>query len=217
MTLLADERAALAAAARRIAAAGLVIGTAGNLSVRSGELIAVSPTGCALAALTAEQVPVIDLTGTVVTGPLAPTSETALHTRIYRETGAHAIAHAHAPASTAIACTHDELPVLHYAQSLGLGGAVRVAPFAAFGTEELAANVVEALAGRSAALLANHGSVAIGASIEQACERLELLEWCAELFARSVALGTPRPLTQAQQDEVASVAEARKYGTTRAI
>ena len=81
-----------------------------------------------LAELTADDVPVIDLTGTVVAGALAPTSETALHTRIYRETDALAVAHAHAPASTAVACTHDELPVLHYAQSLGLGGAIRVAP-----------------------------------------------------------------------------------------
>jgi L-fuculose-phosphate aldolase len=213
MTPLAEQRAALAEAAHRIAA--LVIGTAGNLSVRSGDLIAVSPTGCVLAELTAEDVPVIDLTGAVVAGSLAPTSETALHTRIYRETEAMAVAHAHAPASTAVACTHDELPVLHYAQSLGLGGAVRVAPFAAFGTEELAANVVQALAGRSAALLANHGSVAVGADLAQACERLELLEWCADLFARSIALGTPRPLSETQQAEVASVARAREYGSTR--
>jgi len=217
MTLLTDERAALAQAARRIAARGLVIGTAGNLSVRSGDLIAVSPTGCVLAELTADDVAVIDLTGAVVAGSLAPTSETALHTRIYRSTDALAVAHAHAPASIAVACTQDELPVLHYAQSLGLGGAVRVAPFAPFGTEELAAAVVSALAGRSAALLANHGSVAVGASIEQACERLELLEWCADLFARSVALGTPRPLSETQQDAVALVARTREYGTTRPI
>jgi L-fuculose-phosphate aldolase len=215
MTPLADERAAVAEAAHRIAA--LVVGTAGNVSVRSGDLIAVSPTGCVLAELTADDVPVIDLTGTVVAGALAPTSETALHTRIYRETDALAVAHAHAPASTAVACTHDELPVLHYAQSLGLGGAIRVAPFAAFGTEELAANVVEAMAGRTAALLANHGSVAVGAELAQACERLELLEWCADLFARSIALGTPRPLSEGQQAEVAAVAAARSYGTTQAL
>ncbi|TDP97609.1 class II aldolase/adducin family protein [Labedaea rhizosphaerae] len=217
MIPLAAQRVALADAARRIAARGLVIGTAGNLSVRAGDLIAVSPTGCVLGELTADDVPVIDLTGAVVAGSLAPTSETALHTRIYRETGALAVAHAHAPASIAVACTHEELPVLHYAQSLGLGGAVRVAPFASFGTEELAAAVVEALAGRGAALLANHGSVAVGASIEQACERLELLEWCADLYARAVALGTPRPLTEAQQAEVAAVAAARNYGTTQAL
>ena len=217
MIPLVAERAALAAGARRLAARGLVIGTAGNLSVRSGELIAVSPTGCVLAELAADDVPVIDPSGAVVAGSLAPTSETALHTRIYSSSDAVAVAHAHAPASIAVACTQDELPVLHYAQSLGLGGAVRVAPFAAFGTEELAAAVVEALAGRSAALLANHGSVAVGASVEQACERLELLEWCAELYARAVALGTPRPLTQAQQDAVAAVATARNYGTTQPL
>ena len=94
---------------------------------------------------------------------------------------------------------------------------MRVAPFAPFGTGELAEAVVAALDGRTAALMANHGSVAVGATIDEACERLELLEWCADLFARSVALGTPRPLTEAQQAAVAEVARSRDYGTTHRI
>ena len=90
---------------------------------------------------------------------LAPTSELDLHLGVYADTGAAAVVHTHAPFSTAVACVLDELPVIHYQQLL-LGGAVRVAPYATFGTPELAAHVRDALADRQAALMANHGSVA---------------------------------------------------------
>ena len=96
-----------------------------------------------------------------------PTSELSLHLGVYADTDTAAVVHTHAPWSTAVACVLDELPVLHYQQLL-LGGAVRVAPYATFGTPELAAIVREALAGRQAALMANHGSVAVGASLDAA-------------------------------------------------
>ena len=98
--------------------------------------------------------------------------------------------HTHAPYSTAVACVLDELPVLHYQQLL-LGGAIRVAPYATFGTPELAAAVREALDGRQAALMANHGSVAIGGSLDAAVENALLLEWLAALHHRASALGHP--------------------------
>ena len=121
--------------------------------------------------------------------------------------------HTHAPYSTAVACVLDELPVLHYQQLL-LGGAVRVAPYATFGTPELAAAVREALAGRQAALMANHGSVAVGGSLDAAVENALLLEWLAALHHRASALGTPRVLTAEEQDEVVRAALSRGYGTT---
>ena len=124
--LLADEREAVASASRHLAEKGLVIGTAGNISARCGDLVAVTPTGSDLATVTAEMVTVIDLDGNVVDGDLAPTSEVPLHTGIYRATNALAITHAHAMASTALSCTHDELPPLHYS-CLSLGGAPRTA------------------------------------------------------------------------------------------
>ena len=120
--------------------------------------------------------------------------------------------HTHAPYSTAIACVLDELPVLHYQQLL-LGGPIPVAPYATFGTPELAAIVREALAGRQAVLMANHGSVAIGASLEAAVDNAVLLEWLCELHHRVAQIGTPRPLTPEQQDAVVTQAVNLKYGT----
>src|SRR5580700_8959247 len=107
--LLAAERQAVAGACRHLAEEGLVIGTAGNISARRGDLIAVTPTGSDLGKVTEEMITVIDLVGNVVDGDLAPTSEVPLHTGIYAATNALAITHAHAMASTALSCCHDEL------------------------------------------------------------------------------------------------------------
>src|SRR2546421_12131106 len=114
--LLQQEREDLAAAGRRLATAGLVIGTGGNLSARRDDLVAVTPTGGVLGELTAEMMTVIDLDGTMVDGRLAPTSEVPMHLAIYRATGTGAIAHTHALGSTAVACTCEELPTGHYTQ-----------------------------------------------------------------------------------------------------
>lgn len=91
-----------------------VIGTAGNVSARQGDLIAVTPTGAGLAKVTAEMVTVIDLLGELVNGDLPPTSEVSLHTGIYAATDALAIANTHAMASTAVSCCFEKLPAVHY-------------------------------------------------------------------------------------------------------
>ena len=208
----ADElRQSVADAARRLAEAGLLIGTAGNISVRSGDQVAVTGTGVRLAACTPDDVTLVDRSGAAVDGP-APTSELALHLGVYDDQPlAAAVVHTHAPFATAIACVLDELPVLHY-QQLALGGAIRVAPYATFGTAELAAHVRAALDGRLAALLANHGSVAVGGSLDQAVDNALLLEWLCQLHHRAATLGTPRPLTREQQDDVVRAAIERNYG-----
>jgi L-fuculose-phosphate aldolase len=214
--LLADEREAVAGASRHLAERGLVIGTAGNISARQGDLIAVTPTGADLATVTAEMVTVIDLEGQVVDGDLVPTSEVPLHTGIYAATTARAITHAHAMASIAVSCSHDELPPLHYS-CLGLGGAPRTAAYATFGSQELADNVIEALEGRNAAMMQNHGSVAYGSTMTEAIERLELLEWLAELYWRAASLGTPRVLTDKDFEAIIVSAIERGYGTTKKV
>jgi L-fuculose-phosphate aldolase len=200
------ERAHVVAAGRRLADGGLVIGTAGNLSVRVGDHLVVTGSGTDLGELTPARLTVVDLSGTVLDGDLAPTSELPLHLAIYHATDAAAIAHAHSPSSIAVGATHDVLPPVHYA-TVPLGGVVRVAEYATFGTPELAENVLTALAGRSAALMRNHGSVAHGASIEEACGRLETVEWLAEVYRRAAALGTPRLLSD---EELAGVADQLK-------
>jgi len=214
--LLAEEREAVAGASRHLAQKGLVIGTAGNISARHEDLIAVTPTGADLGTVTAEMVTVIDLEGEVVDGQLAPTSEVPLHTGIYAATNALAITHAHAMASTALSCCHDELPPLHYS-CLGLGGAPRTAPYATFGSEKLAQNVIEALKGRNAALMQNHGSIAYGGTMNEAVERLELLEWLSELYWRASSLGTPRVLTDKDFEDIIVAAMSGGYGALRKI
>jgi L-fuculose-phosphate aldolase len=119
--------------------------------------------------------------------------------------------HTHAPYSTAVACVLDALPVIHYQQLL-LGGEIRVAPYATFGTEELASHVRAALTDRTAALMANHGSVAIGKTLDLAVEGAYLLEWLAALHHRASSLGTPQVLTQEEQAAVVMAAMVRNYG-----
>ena len=220
--LLSEERAALAEAGRRLAARGLVIGTSGNLSARVGDLVAVTPTGGVISELTAEQMTVINLAdGGVVDGELAPTSEVPLHLAVYRATGAAAITHTHAATSTAIGLVADEIPLVHYAM-LGLGGALRVAEYACYGTDRLAAHVVKALEFKQAALMRNHGSIAVGSSLAKALDNLELCEWAAQtyhqaLLASAVTGRAPRELTQAEQDEVIMAALSSGYGSTKRI
>lgn len=213
--MLEEERKAVAEACRRLAADGLVAGTSGNVSARSGERIAVSPTGAVLAEVVAEEIAVVALDGSQLDGPLAPTSELDLHLGVYRDReDAGAVVHTHAPVATALSCVLEELPVVHY-EMLLLGGAVRVAPYETFGTPELAAAAVAGLEGRSAVLLANHGTVCHGADLTAAMRATALLEWAATLFMRASALGDPRVLDADQQRAVVEVAMARSYGKTK--
>ena len=214
--LLAEEREAVARASRHLAEQGLVIGTAGNISARKDDLVAVTPTGADLGTVTAEMITVIDLDGEVVDGDFAPTSEVPLHTGVYKATNAKAITHAHAMASTALGCCLDELPPLHYS-CLGLGGAPRTAAYATFGSPELAENVINALEGRNAALMQNHGSVAYGSTMDQAVERLELLEWLAELYWRASSMGTPHVLTDKDFEDIITAAIERGYGSLKKV
>lgn len=197
----------LVEAGRALAAAGLVVGTSGNLSVRNGERVLLSPKGVALGALAVEDVAVVDLAGEVLAG--APTSELELHLAIYRRYDAAAVVHTHAPRATAVASVVDELPVVHY-QLLAMGGAIRVAPFAAFGTAELAAAVVDALDGRRAALLANHGAITYAATLAEAVDRAVALEWACGVFLDAARVGTPRALDE--QQEAAVRASAVRHG-----
>jgi L-fuculose-phosphate aldolase len=214
--MLERERQQVAAACRRLAAEGLVIGTAGNVSARADQAVAISPTGAVLADLTPEQVTVVDLEGGVVAGDLEPTSELDLHLGVYRHHGAGAVVHTHAPMATALSCVLDELPCVHY-QMLLLGGSVRVAPYATFGTPELAESVVRALEGRTAALMANHGAISYAADADQAVELSLLLEWACDVYVRAAAIGTPRALDSEQREAVISAAIERGYGTTKPV
>lgn len=218
----ADEidglRQQVAAACRRLAAEGLVIGTAGNVSARTGEQVAITPTGAVLAEVDPDDVTVVALRdGRVVDGALAPTSELDLHLGVYRSYDAGAVVHTHSPMATALACVLEgELPCIHYAM-LTLGGSVPVAPYETFGTPELADAVVAALEGKTAALMANHGAIAFAGDVNAAVEASLLLEWACDVYTRAVQVGSPRALDAEQQQEVVRAAIERSYGTTKQL
>jgi L-fuculose-phosphate aldolase len=191
-------------ACRELAATGLVLGSAGNVSARAGDLVLVTPTGARLATVGANELAVVGLDGTQLDGPLLPTSELPLHLAVYRHfDGAGAVVHTHPPMATAVACVAGELPCIHYTL-VSLGGAIRVAPHATFGTTELAGSVVEALDGRTAALMGGHGVVTYGADVAAAVSATQRLEWACGVYVHACACGTPRTLDEQERHAVAA-------------
>ncbi|MFF2203206.1 class II aldolase/adducin family protein [Streptomyces sp. NPDC058145] len=206
--------AALVATARRTVADGLVVGTSGNVSARVGDLVLVTPSGVPYDRLTPADITGVDLDGRQVLGTLVPTSELPMHLAVYRTTDALAVVHTHAVHATAVSTLVTELPPIHY-MTAALGGSVRVAPYAAYGTDELAGNMLAALAGRSGCLLRNHGTVTHGATLDQAYDRTAQLEWMCRLWltASSVPGLTPALLTEAHIAEAG--ARLKGYGQRR--
>ena len=218
--LLGEVRAEVAAVCGQLAGAGLVVGTAGNVSARAGDLIAVTPSGLDYAVLSAGLVGVHRLDGEPVEAPLAPSSELPLHLAVYAAAGGvgapspvgapvGAIVHTHSPAATAVSALVTEVPAIHY-QVAAFGGPVAVAPYATYGTDELAARVVTALSGRSACLMANHGAVTTGPDLATALSRARALEWVCDVWLRAAAAGRPRLLPPEEIDTV--VAKLAGYG-----
>ncbi|MEU5889734.1 class II aldolase/adducin family protein [Streptomyces sp. NPDC047461] len=201
----------LVATARRTVSDGLVVGTSGNVSVRVGDTVLVTPSGVPYDRLTPDDVTGVDLDGRRVLGTLVPTSELPMHLAIYRTTDAGAVVHTHAVHATAVSTLVPELPAIHY-MSGALGGAVRVAPYAAYGTEELAENMLHALADRTGCLLRNHGTITYGTTLDQAYDRTAQLEWMCRLWltASSVPGLTPTLLSPEQVTEAGE--RLRGYG-----
>lgn len=201
----------LVATARRTVADRLVVGTSGNVSVRVGDLVLVTPSGVPYDRLAPDDVTGVDLDGRQVLGTLTPTSELPMHLAVHRTTDARAVVHTHAVHATAVSTLVTELPSVHY-MTAALGGPVRVAPYATYGTEELARNLLHALTDRTACLLQNHGTLTYGTTLDQAYDRTAQLEWMCHLWltASSVPGRTPNLLTDDQLGEVAE--RLRGYG-----
>ena len=213
-----DLREEVVRVSRMMSESGLVVGTAGNVSVRTPDgAVLVTPSGLDYAAIEPEDIVLVDLDGAVVEGAFEPSVETPMHTGIYRarpETGG--IVHTHARYSTTLACLNWEIPPLHYMLAvLSDEGRVPLARYATYGTEELARNAADALgASHTACLLSNHGTIAVGGSASEAYSRTELLEEMAELYYRARTAGEPVVLSHDQISEVA--AKIHDYGQHKA-
>ncbi|HHW83713.1 MAG TPA: ribulose phosphate epimerase, partial [Actinomycetales bacterium] len=169
--LLQTAREEIAQTSFRLRPDGLVVGTAGNLSVREGDLVAVTPSGLPYEDMRPDLIAVVEYeTGRQVDGPLKPASELGLHLTTLRVTGLPAVVHTHSPAAAAVASLEgvSVLPAVHYYVSMFGGSDVRVAEYATYGSPELAENVGRALEGRTGALMSNHGSVVAGPDLAAA-------------------------------------------------
>lgn len=193
-----DIRKALVVYGKKMAE--LTVGSGGNLSARcpGKKLIWISPTGIECHAMKTDDVLGIDTEGKVEVGSGKPSSEILLHLALYRsrpEIGA--VVHTHSTYATTCACLHLEIPAIHYL--IGLAGEkIPLAPYALFGTAELAEKVSGVMTESDAALLANHGLVTVGKNLAAAFNLAQQVEFVARLYCQCLAIGKPKLLDRSQ-------------------
>ncbi len=198
--------------AKAMSAKGLSPQRSGNVSVRSGNAILVTPTGLPYADYVPDDMVKMSLDGVIADGQKKPSSEAPFHLAIYNAfPDAKAIVHCHSMAATALACARMEIPAFHYMVAVAGGRKIPLAQYATFGTDELAASAVGALSGGyKACLLANHGQVAFAGSLGKALELAGEVETLARQYIDVLSLGGGHVLDDEEMDRV--IAKFQSYG-----
>lgn len=211
MTDLRAVRAEVAASCRDLAAQGVAVAGAGNVSVRSDDFVLITRAGMRFEAATAEDITVVSRTGDVLDGS-RPSSETGLHLGIYERSAAGAVVHTHGRSSVAVGLVCDQMPLVHY-NLRRLGGRIPTIPYLLFGSDELADAVGDAVAaGFGSVLMRNHGAVSSAGSLAEAVEHACLVEWVCDVFLAASGIGTPAVLTDEDLDAVAEQSRRLSYG-----
>ena len=206
-----DLRRQIVESARAMNALGINQGTSGNISARMGDTMLITPSATPYDAMLPEQVAAMPLDGErgAWTGPLKPSTEWRFHLDILRgRPDAGAVVHAHATYCTTLAITRREIPACHYMMAAFGGTSVRCAPYAMFGTAELARHTLAALEGRNACLLANHGMVVVGPTLAKAMWLAVELETVAKQYYLSLLIGGPHLLSDGEMADT-----ARSFGS----
>ncbi len=199
---------------RAMEARGLNRGTSGNVSARLGEGMLVSPSGVPPERLTPDAMVFIGADDSVAPGQLKPSSEWRMHMQILRRRpDVGGVVHCHSRHATILACAGREIPAVHYMVGVSGGATVPVAPYATFGSAELADAVVDALQGRYAALMANHGQITVAPSLNAALLIAEEIEEQAAVYWGCLAIGGPNLLSDEQMDEI--LTRFKSYGQSR--
>ena len=197
--------------ARRLHTIGLSAAATGNLSVRCDEGLLITPSGIDYADLQAGDMAMLDPDGNPAPGSRRPSSEWRIHCDIYRQRPEFgAIVHTHSAHATAVACQRRSIPPFHYMVTRAGGHDIRCAEYATFGTRELSANVMAALADRSACLLANHGLIAAGVDLAAAFRLAWEMEELARQYCLTLQLGEPVLLDAEELERV--TAQFKDYG-----
>jgi len=190
-----EEKKLVLTTARKMAERGLVVGTSGNVSLRllpenGRELLAITPTSRYYDLLEPDDIQIIDFEAEPVEGDLPPSVETMLHIGIYQKRkNVNAVIHTHSVYASALAVAHLEIPPILEDQMVVMGGEIKVAGYAASGSEEQVNNVLEALEDCNAAILANHGSIGVGRDLREAFTVCEMLEKTARIYYLSLEIG----------------------------
>ncbi len=192
-------------AARRMNALGLNSGTSGNLSVRSNDGLLVTPSGRDYKTMKPEQIIAMEWSGawTTSVSSLKPTSEWRFHRDILAgRPDISAIVHAHSPYATALACLRKDIPAFHYMVAIGGGTIIKCSAYETFGSEALSKAALNALGERRACLLANHGMIACGATIEEALALGVEVEGLAQQYTHAMQIGEPAILNDDEMERV---------------
>ncbi len=189
----------------------MVAGSAGNVSVRSGDHVIITPTNKRYTTMSPNDLVVVDMSGNVIEGGRGPSSEMPLHLEIYRNrSDVCAIIHTHSIYASTLAVLRRGLPPVIDEITPRLGGDIRVSEYAMPGTRDLAKAVVSAIENRSAALIANHGAVACGKTLEEALDNAVLLERASKIYLLALRVGEPVPLPAEVIREESEVWRARR-------
>jgi L-fuculose-phosphate aldolase len=213
--------------ARRLSVSGLNHGTAGNLSARWGEGLLITPSSLPSERMEPQDLVAIGFDGSPLAGVAAappeaeglrsPSSEWRLHADLLRSRPeVEAVVHCHSIHATALACHGRGIPPFHYMVVQAGGPDIRCAGYATFGSQELSDLALAALEGRQACLLAHHGQLAVGTSLDQALALAVEVETLAHLYLQALQLGEPPLLSLAEMDRVAGQMQLRQYGALAA-
>lgn len=188
---------------KKMNAIGLNQGTSGNASIRVDGGLLITPSGLDYDKVSPSDMVKIDYEGKVLRGGKAPSSEWHFHCRVMAaKPNAGALLHTHSINATTLACLGRGIPPFHYMIAVAGGRDIRCAPYATFGTEKLADAVLEALDGRLACLMANHGMIVLGRNLEDAFKRAVEIETLAAQYLKALAIGTPQLLTIGEMEVV---------------
>jgi len=203
------EREAVVFYGRKMLQLGLTKGTGGNLSLLTddGKNVAITPSAVPYGSMEPRDVLIISKNGQIIDGFRKPSTETSLHITLYKtREDIRAVVHTHSLYCSVLACLGWEIPPIHYYMAF-CGEKIPVAPYATFGTEELALNVASSIGTSNAVLLANHGMVAVGTSLKEALTVAEVAELLAEIYYKARCAGSPMQL---DSEEIKRLREAFK-------
>lgn len=204
-------RRALVATAQLMSARGLSPGRSGNVSARFERGLLITPTGLAYDVMKPRDIVYVSETGETRAGERMPSSEWQFHRAAYNtRPDRHALVHSHSLHATVLACAHKPIPAFHYMVAMAGGNDIPCVPYATFGTEALALHVADGLRARDACLMANHGQIAIGTTLDRALELAFEVETLAAQYVEVLQLGAVHLL---RDDEMALMVEKFKaYG-----